>query len=130
MRSFGLVLVILTTLNGQAHAGGYSHVSCPEFDAYDAAQQVMYTKGFLSGLGAILGVLDSSVRAVQKKTTDPGQARGAELVAAGVIGMLSGGAGASDEAFAKSIAALCAQPKYAGRPAASAAVDLLMGIKP
>ena len=36
----------------------------------------------------------------------------------------------SDEVFAKAIAALCAQPKYAERPAASAAVDLLMNIKP
>ncbi len=60
MKSFGLVLVIFTMLNSQAIAGGYSHVSCPEFVAYDAAQQVMYAKGFLAGLGAILGVLDSS----------------------------------------------------------------------
>ena len=130
MRRFAVVLMIAGGLVGQAFATGYAHVSCPEFVSYEAAQQLMFTKGFLAGLGATMGVLNSAVRAVQKTAVDPSQARGAELAAAGVTKMLSGDAAASDELFAKSIAGLCAQPKYAERAAGSAAIDLLMGIKP
>jgi hypothetical protein len=130
MRRFAIVLSIAMVSSGGLFAGGYAHVSCPEFVAYDAAQQVLFTKGFLAGLGATMGVLNSSVRAVQKTATDPNTAKGAELAATGVAKALSGDAGTSDETFAKSIAGLCALPKDAERPAGSAAVDLLMGVKP
>jgi len=130
MRGVPVVLLIATVASGELFAGGYAHVSCPDFVAYDAAQQVTFTKGFLAGIGATLGILNSSVRAVQKTATDPNMAKGAELAAAGVTRAMSGDAGTSDESFAKSIADLCALPKHANRPAAGVAVDLLMDIKP
>jgi hypothetical protein len=128
MRRMTTTLVVMIIGIGSSFAA--EHVSCPQFVSLDAAQQVMFTKGFLGGLGGTLGVLDSAVRAVTKVATDPNQVKGAELVAAGVKKMLSGEAGDSDESFARSIATLCAQPKYATRPAASAAIDLLSGTKP
>jgi hypothetical protein len=106
----------------------FDHLTCSQFVALEPSKQVVFTKGLMGGIGATLGVLNSSVRAV-KSATDPSQAKGAELAAAGVTKALSGTAGDSDEDFAKSIAGLCAQPEYASRPAASAAVDLLMHIK-
>ena len=67
---------------------------------------------------------------ISKHLADPNQVKGAELVAAGMKKALAGDAGQSDKSFANSIASRCAQPGYAERPAASAALDLLMGIKP
>ena len=127
MKRVAVLMVVAILGAGPSYGGGYAHLTCSQFTGLDAAQQVLFTRGFRSGLGTILGVLQVSVRAVA--AADPGQAKGAEMAAAGLAHVLSGSGevASSDEAFAKSVAARCAEPKYAERPATSAAIDLLMG---
>jgi len=124
-----LTIALVVTFAGINSAAAFDHVTCKQFTGFDQSQQLLFVRGLLSGMGATVGLLNSSVRAIEKTSTDANTVKGAQMAAAGVAKSLSGDAGSSAENLTSGIRKLCSDPKYADRPAATAAVDLLMGIK-
>ena len=120
----GLFIMVV----GFSAASAAEHVSCANFLSLEKPQQVIFARGILDGIAVSIGVVDASVVAVERATSDQVQAKGAALAIKVIQKTLSSPVDESDEVFTKSVAAVCARSESADRPAASAALDVIMGL--
>jgi hypothetical protein len=91
-------------------------------------EKTLATRSLIGGFGAAVGLVESAVRSVKKSYTNQDVALGANLTQSGVEHFVTISPDDSGEKFSQQLGQLCLKEGYQGRPAASALLDILMGI--
>jgi hypothetical protein len=128
MKRLSFTLIIVSQLLMSQVCIAFDHLTCKQFSLLPEKEKTLATRSLIGGFGAAVGLVESAVRSVKKSYTNQDVALGANLTQSGVEHFVTISPDDSGEKFSQQLGQLCLKEGYQGRPAASALLDILMGI--
>lgn len=110
------------------HCLAFDHLTCKQFTLMAEKEKVLATRTLIGGLGAALGLVESSVRSIKKSYDKPDVVLGADLVQTNITHFVTIPSDTSGEKLSKQLGLLCLREGSQEKPVASALLDILMGI--